>query len=350
MNRTKILVFVSVVTAFAMAAVAAVDAATEKPAEPSAEQKVLYKFVGNWRGAATIRKAKWTPQETRVTDTLSCVRILGGRFTQNTGEASDGMTSLRLATYDVRRKCYRMWYFDSRGGAGESQGEWNGQTRTSTWRGKGDNGVTGLGTSRYLDDNTVKWSYVAKDRAGEVGFHIEGKYTRVKQLPKGKDTPAAKPADRSAEQKVLDRFIGTWRSKHKLLKAKWTPVETAAEADLTYSRVLGGKFVEERGKGKDTNKTQGRVMYTYDTQRKSYRLWRFSSTGQASEAAGRWDADTRTLTWTLVATPGQEFTTIARHRFVNDDTFEWDVASKDGKGTVLLRMKGKATRVTDSKK
>lgn len=143
------------------------------------------------------------------------------------------------------------------------------------------------------------------------------------------------------EQKVLDRFLGTWRTTYKLLKAEWTPEEKTGAADLTYSHALGGQFIQERGEHAD--KTTNLVMYTYDAQRKSYRSWWFSSTGQTAESTGKWDADAKTMTWTSVGGE-QDFTTTARHRFVNDDTFEWDVVVKDAKGKVLFRMEGKAAR------
>jgi len=144
------------------------------------------------------------------------------------------------------------------------------------------------------------------------------------------------------EQKVLDRFLGSWRTTYKLPKAEWTLEEKTGAADLTFSRTLGGQFVQERGEHAD--KTTHLVMYTYDAQQKSYRSWYFSSTGQTAESTGTWDADAKTMTWTSVGGAGQDFTTTARHRFVNDDTFEWDVVVKDTKGKVLFRMEGKALR------
>ena len=157
---------------------------------------------------------------------------------------------------------------------------------------------------------------------------------------------AADPAPSSPEQEVLDKFTGTWRTEYQLPRAEWTPVEKAGAANLTYRRVLGGEFVQEQSEHADG--TTGLVMYTYDAGRKCYRIWWFSSTGQTSEATGQWDAGTATFTWTLAARAEQEFTTVARHRFVDDDTFQWDVVSKDGKGKVLFRMEGKATRTGSS--
>jgi hypothetical protein len=159
---------------------------------------------------------------------------------------------------------------------------------------------------------------------------------------------AADPPVLSPEQQVLDRFLGSWRTTYKVPKAEWTPEEKTGAADLTYSRVLGGQFVQERAEHAD--KTAGLVMYTYDVLGKTYRAWWFSSTGQTAEPTGKWDAGAKTLTWTSAASAGAEVTTTAHHRFVNDDAFEWDVVVKDSKGKVLFRMDGQAMRVKDSKK
>jgi hypothetical protein len=150
--------------------------------------------------------------------------------------------------------------------------------------------------------------------------------------------PAGPPL--SPEQKALDKFLGTWRTSYKVPKAEWTPEERHGTAELTYSRVLGGSFVQEKGEHSD--KSSSILMYTYDTERKCYRGWWFSSTGQTAESTGKWDAEAKTFTWTSSGT--QPFTTTSRHRFVNDNSFEWDVVVKDGKDKVLFRMEGKAAR------
>jgi len=348
MKRTKfsisVLISVIVVAALAIGAVAAEKPAKDKPAEPSAELKLLYKFVGNWQGTTIVHKTKQNPNETRDIHTLSCVRVLGGRFTLNKTVEPAGATSFHLTTYDIQQKCYRMWWFTSQGFAGELQGKWDNKTKIFTWRST-DKEETAVTRSWYADDNTAKWSTETKDTDGEVIFRMEGTYKRVKQLPKRKDAPAGKPVERSAEQKVLDRFIGTWRSEQKVVQAARMPEKKTSASDLTYNRVLGGKFVQERGKGRDADKTEALAMYAYDTQRKSYRLWWFSSTGQTTEATGRWEAETKTLRWTRVDNVGRESTMTARHRFANDNAIDWNVISKDGKGKVVFRMEGKATRL-----
>lgn len=154
---------------------------------------------------------------------------------------------------------------------------------------------------------------------------------------------SADPPETSSEHDVLDRFLGSWRTKYKLPKAELNPQEATGAADLTYSRILGGQFVQEQGEHSD--KTTTLQLFTYDVPQKCYRSWRFTSLGQKLEATGKWDAEAKTLTWTSVDRTGRDFVTTTTHRFVGDDAFEWEVVVKENKSTVLLRMEGKAVRV-----
>src|SRR3954468_18049159 len=91
-------------------------------------------------------------------------------------------------------------------------------------------------------------------------------------------TAASVRADDPPEQKVLDRWVGTWKNAYKVPKAQWTPEERTGTAELTTSRVLGGKFVQEKSEHSD--KTSGVLMLTYDEQTKCYHSWWFFSMGQ----------------------------------------------------------------------
>jgi hypothetical protein len=149
---------------------------------------------------------------------------------------------------------------------------------------------------------------------------------------------AAEGPTLTAEDKVLNRFLGTWRSTYKVPKGEANPEERRGTAELTFTRVLGGKFLQERRQLSDKNTNM--TMYTYDTERKTYGAWWFSSTGQAAFSTGKWDEETRTMTWTS----GEEAVrTTSHYRFVTDDSVEWDVVIKE-KDRVVFRMEGKNTR------
>jgi hypothetical protein len=54
------------------------------------------------------------------------------------------------------------------------------------------------------------------------------------------------------------------------------------------------------------------------------------------------------MTWTSVSDPS--YTTTVRHRFVDDNTAEWDIVVKDGTGKVFFRQDGKSVRAKEPKK
>jgi len=149
--------------------------------QQSPEQKVLDRGLGKSQQTLTFLKAEWTPKETRETGTVSCTRILNGRFVETKLELSDGSTLLMLATYDTQRKCYRRWEFHSNGQTAEKIGEWDADAKCMTWSGSADNGLTSTTTDRYVDADTVESRLVIKDRDGRVCLHVEAKTTRAKQ-------------------------------------------------------------------------------------------------------------------------------------------------------------------------
>jgi hypothetical protein len=157
--------------------------------------------------------------------------------------------------------------------------------------------------------------------------------------------PSAR-ADDPPEQKVLDRWVGNWKTTYKVPKAEWTPEERTGTAELTSSRVLGGKFVQEKSEHSD--KTSSVLMLTYDEEKKSYRSWWFSSTGQTAESTGKWDPEAKTMTWTSAG--NSEFTSTVRQRYVDDDHAEWDVVVQGGTGKVFFKMEGKSVRTSGAKK
>jgi hypothetical protein len=209
-----------------------------------------------------------------------------------------------------------------------------------TWLSDQGKGVTSVLKSRYLDDNTSKFSFVAKDAAGEIGTHIEGKSTRVKQLPKRKDSPTSRPANRLAEQKVLDLFLGDWKGTSTEFMA-WDPNESRKTDTSSCVRILGGHFT--RNSSKVSDGSANLTLATYDGERKYYRMWHFNSQGFAIVSKAKWDAKTRTLT--MLAEQVRGMTITGKFRLVDADTKEQNWIVKDPDGKTIFQGKKKSTRV-----
>ena len=154
------------------------------------------------------------------------------------------------------------------------------------------------------------------------------------------DAPAVTP-----EQKVLDRFVGSWRCSF-VRRAEGNPEEYKGTIDITCSRVLGGQFVQVKTELSDN--TSGLAMFTYDPQKKCYRSWWFGSNGQAVENTGAWDAESKTLRWSFVGEAGTTVTSTAH--FLDENKYEREVTSRDKTGKVFFHMAGTCVRVGESKK
>jgi hypothetical protein len=152
--------------------------ADDGPAKPP-ELKVLERLVGTWESDVIAKPAEWTPKEVRTKGTLTREWVLNGRFLQEKG-IDEQKPNLCMFTYDVQKKAFRFWRFDSEGGAMELSGQWDEASKTMLWKAEMGNGLTSIGPMRFIDADTIHWEAVTKDKAGKVYMHLEGKVTRKK--------------------------------------------------------------------------------------------------------------------------------------------------------------------------
>jgi len=161
-----------------LAAIASMGAA---PQDLPPEMKILKRFVGTWDNEIVSTTADQTlPEEQRKT--VGKTRpILGGRFVQGRTFDSQGkLYNLFMYTYDPAKKVYRQWYFDSRGGAFESVGQWDKSTQTLTFTTDFGDGVTGVFEVHFVDKDKLEFAVVSKDADGTVQYSIKGTSTRQK--------------------------------------------------------------------------------------------------------------------------------------------------------------------------
>ena len=157
-------------------------AQAQKPeVNPSPEIKVLDRFIGVWEETVEHKRAAWTPEPATKKITSTRKWILDGKMIENRGTwMPDNVKFLHLMSYDPKRSEYRQWYFDANNPAslGEDRGHWDEATKTLTWTGKLDDGVTTQTIERFTDKDNFTWTMVAKDRTGQVMLDMEAKVTR----------------------------------------------------------------------------------------------------------------------------------------------------------------------------
>jgi hypothetical protein len=149
-------------------------------ANQSPELQVLERFIGSWEETIELR-SKEAPQPSMLKIVSTRKWILDGRLIENKGAWSPGNVEfLHLMTYDPKRREYRQWYFDVNNPAsmGEDRGHWDEATQTLTWKGKLDDGNTTETIERFTDKDNFTWSFVVKDRSGQVVETIDAKVRR----------------------------------------------------------------------------------------------------------------------------------------------------------------------------
>jgi hypothetical protein len=159
----------------------------------------------------------------------------------------------------------------------------------------------------------------------------------------GAPTNAAEPTLSAADaQAVLDRFVGTWKTRASIKNANATATarEIFTQGMAECRRTLADNWWEFRTETVPPGEADLQVM-TFDAPRGVFRQWVFSSDGYFHSAEGTWDAATSTLRWSG---------TTAKGRFVIDDHWpsadrlEWSLRRTDSQGRELQTIDGTVER------
>jgi hypothetical protein len=142
------------------------------------------------------------------------------------------------------------------------------------------------------------------------------------------------------EMKVLRKLAGEWRPESVSKVAEWTPQETHSKGTSKNNLTLGGRFVISRNFDEE-GKLSSIHMFTYDVAQKAYRQWFFGADGNTLESTGKWNAAANTLTFT---NEHEGITGTFTIQFVDPDTMQFSIVSKDRNGKVYLDIQGKSTR------
>jgi hypothetical protein len=146
--------------------------------------------------------------------------------------------------------------------------------------------------------------------------------------------------------KELNRFVGHWEKSFTIYKSEWNPTEQARTGTHTCEWILNDRFVQE--KGEDSDGGTYLTIYSYDAVSESYRASIFQSTGMTAQMNGKWDAATKTFTWTHEIGDGVIMT--SKYQFVEPKEFKFSFIATDRERKVLFRLEGKGQRSEASKK
>lgn len=317
------------------------------PVKDVPELAVLQHYAGTWdveltgngsgKGEVT---AKW---------------ILGGRYLEQSGViynvGSPDIWVTTLFTFDPGKQKYRVWTFASNGSTGQAEMTWDAKAKVMTSVAPPDaNGIRSTNTADFSTVGKERWQFRYTDRDGQQVGEMSGVNT-LRKVAVAKPAIAlnGKPGvERSAEDKQLDRFLGTWKADYRLPKAEWNPEERNGSAEMAFSLELGGKLVRERTKHSDG--TENTFLMLFDANKKQYRAWWFSSAaevmGQPNNSTGQWDDAAKAFTWKLIDANG--LTSTVQHRFVGEK-LDWTALVENPQKVAMFRMEGTSSRVEDAK-
>jgi hypothetical protein len=144
--------------------------------------------------------------------------------------------------------------------------------------------------------------------------------------------PSAPP-----EMKTLEKLVGTWKQEH----VGKVPEEVPFTCIIKARPVLGGRFVQQTG-DVDKGQPDQMGMFTYDSNRRTYRYWLFHASGFFVDSTGTWNESSQTLTFRNK--PFEGATGVITIHFLDETTYDWSIVNKDASGKVVFHMEGKAVR------
>jgi hypothetical protein len=145
--------------------------------------------------------------------------------------------------------------------------------------------------------------------------------------------------ERSAQDRIIDKWRGTWEVKAVRRAPKPAQEITYEE---TFEWVLDGRFLRSETARKSDG-SRSMVMFWFDAATKTYRWVYFDTAGYAVELPPpSWNEAKQTMEWESGTFSPTSYS--ARATFKDADTIEWRSLWKDWKGTPILELEGVSRR------
>lgn len=152
----------------------------------------------------------------------------------------------------------------------------------------------------------------------------------------------AEPPPQAANAKILDKWLGDWKSLTLLKPAAWSPTSQELSGTSKSVWILDGRFQQTSSR---SGRHETRQIHRYEAGSKRYHKWTFNSDGSHSFWIGDWDEETLTMTWKYVDF-GAGIEGKIVDRFTSDSKYESTVILKDRAGAVLLDIRSEHVRTS----
>ena len=153
-------------------------------------------------------------------------------------------------------------------------------------------------------------------------------------------TTNAGPSQQSADGRVLDKWLGIWRSHTVLKPAAWSLKAEERSGTSKAEWILDGRFQQIASQ---SGEHETREIHRYDAKSEKYHKWIFDSNGGHSFWIGGWDEASSTMTWDYVDF-GIGIQGKIVNRFLSDEEYGSTLVMKDGTGNLLLDIQSEHTR------
>lgn len=150
----------------------------------------------------------------------------------------------------------------------------------------------------------------------------------------------AEPSRQSDQVKVLNKWLGAWKSLTLLKPAAWSLKSQELSGTSKSVWILNGRFQQISTR---SGKHETREIHRYDAGSNRYHKWTFNSDGSHSFWIGGWDEESSTMTWKYVDF-GVGIEGKIVDRFISDGKYESTVFLKDRSGNVLLDIQSEHVR------
>ncbi len=156
-------------------------------------------------------------------------------------------------------------------------------------------------------------------------------------------TAVTASSEKSSEIKVLDRWVGSWKSNVVAEPSAWILRGMKRVETRKVGWILNYQFQQTTIHSDDE---ESREIHCYNPKKKTYQKWTFNSKGENSYWSGRWNQKTKEMTWKLEFVEGFLKGTMVDH-FLTPDEYETTIVIEDMRGNVLVDGHVRHTRVNE---